>query len=639
MLPLLSNTSRRALTKVAILAVQARILSRNSRVVGLRYSQDWHGTSGVSTASEAGADAHGHGYHAPGYRGIGSGDCRTGTPPDVDVAGIIQALQDDTYTRHPTDRFYYAPDPARRRLDAVQTLEQLGPQLVTAELRSTRSSSPAQRSDLLRACLAFLHRKRIGCSILTATLLAPGDLTMAARWAVETARRREERGIAVVGQLVLDLLDPQDGTMTSAAGWRWRAQAAIRAGLDELQPRPRDAPLKLDDIDQAAVQLRATDTSHAQRAAGMAFVDALAGYAALNGVHWDWGAERKLQQYLGVAESLLCDKDMGLAAGTVLVLGRRDEFGRVVTYSADDFRHPGRLFVHQDWVYFSCSSSRVADDAAFNLGVHLQRNPHLTGQLQGPYPVTRNVRDRHGSGVYYALTAMEAFTFAATPAWGIRCHDEVIIIEAAFQDSLAPLLLLASDWLGPATNAQYCFAVKIMPDRQQFSASLFVFQKTAKNKLTPDWKQFNWRESFLGFSPPLRSSAPFTDVSADCAHCIAGYNVAGYHLTDDTAHRLLSRKEELLRVLDMQLLQRFDMDDTNADTLSIAFDIELKYPDGPVQAHRVDLGRFGRRLRNHWLFHWQLLHRRPATQPNLDSFYDFYRSFYPEALQLNTSRS
>ncbi|XP_055337092.1 uncharacterized protein LOC129587384 isoform X2 [Paramacrobiotus metropolitanus] len=624
MLPLLSNTSRRALTSLAILSVQVRILSRNGRVVGLRrrFSQDRHGphgTSGVSTASEAGADA----------RGQGSRDCRTGRPPEVDVAGIIQALRDDTYACHPTDPFYYPPDPAHRPLDAVQMLEQLDPQLVIAELRSR--SSPGQRSDLLRACLAFLHRKRIGCSILTATLRAPGDLTMAARRAVETAGRREEQGIAVVGRLALDLLD-EDGTMSSAAGWRWRAQAAVRAAINELQPRTATPLLELDN-QEAVPGPGARHTEHAQRAAGIAFVDALAVYATLHGVQWEWGAERKLQQYLRVAESLLRNKDMGLAAGTVLVLGRRDEFGRVFSYGADGFRTHGRFFVHHDWMYFSCNSSRVANDAAFNLGVHLQRNPHLTGQLQGPYPVTSNVRDRHGSGVYYALTARQAFTLApASSPRGIRCDDEVIIIEAAFQDSLAQLLLLASDWLGPKTTAQYCFAVRIRPDRQQFRASLFVFRKTAENNMTGDWQQINWRESFLDFSPPIRSSAHFTDISADDANCSAGYNVAGYHLTEDTAQRLLSQKEELLRVLDMELLHRWDMNDANADSLSVAFDIDLKYPDGQEQTHAVDLGLFGRRLKNHWLFHWELLDTPPESL-RLSPFYAFDKSFYPERLE------
>ncbi|XP_055337002.1 uncharacterized protein LOC129587329 [Paramacrobiotus metropolitanus] len=441
-------------------------------------------------------------------------------------------------------------DPERdKRVDvgAVQSLLQHGRPLWLP---------PADGSKLMAGCVLFLRKKHSRWSILSHTLTAPNDLSEDARRTVAAARDLEALEMLNVGVLTTNLLYQELRT-------RYSPQEVLRLLGHVTAERCAMAPNLCDEADTAAL---AVDV--------IMQLIAIAGDADGRNSH-----ESKLAEDMKNAEYLLRSGVVGIEAQ--LVLGHCDDYDWADAVDSGGGR--GGVVVHWGWVYYTLRITPVHSTAVGSLTTRVLRA--LGDSFDGRGPVSLELVDRHGCGRNHPKIC-DSIIVAVSPGKPRVNRPEVAVVESSFtNENCAVLFIESANWLGRATHAQYCFAVKIAESTNYFHGYLWVFKKT---------------------SAPIGKSGPGRGGCARLASTPTGkkegrYNVYAVNGRSVTALSCeFMGREEILNIFDMHLIGKFEL---NPDTLNapITFPMDVVLPSGEKKVYSVNLAGYCEEVFNSWL--------------------------------------
>ncbi|XP_055355196.1 uncharacterized protein LOC129600675 isoform X2 [Paramacrobiotus metropolitanus] len=430
--------------------------------------------------------------------------------------------------------------------------------------------APRQCLRLASACQLILLQRRSRLKVLSATLTAPGELSDTAQRALQDCVRAERHivldvagrlnnlmGYAVEHELREELqsaVEPLIGQLWTG-GNREEMTSRLLTGLDTLLSavgcliRGHELPPTLDLLQKPPLI-------------------------------------RDLDQLAALVEASVFPPDVQLA------VGRHSDYADAEwRYFVDHYDGPCRIAVHMGWVYAVLRATSVHGGAASELMDAVKRGLNAKRQdfMSQTEVDLKDVVDRLGCGVLHPRkpAAIVEFSGLVTGEFNEK-NPDVLVLEIAFTHEQHALLFIeAANLLGPATNFQYCLALKVndrSPETSPFYAALYVFKRVANPCTKPPTRSTSCRPAHEGL--PVGSGHP------------AEYEVSGERVTNEKARNM--SVADIRRIFDMEMVFRHRADDSNLMD-PVEFRLDIQYPDGSWQVFSISLGIFFPYVRGLWV--------------------------------------
>ncbi|XP_055355199.1 uncharacterized protein LOC129600676 isoform X2 [Paramacrobiotus metropolitanus] len=429
--------------------------------------------------------------------------------------------------------------------------------------------APRQCLLLASACQLILLQRRSRLKVLSATLAAPGELSDSALHALRSCRDTEREAVLGVA-----------GGMSKAL--RYAVSEELRVELGSV-------------VEPLVGQLFTGGDRQETTARFLAVLDTLLSTVGrlISGHELPESLEmsnkpaliRDLDQVQALVAARLFATDVAFAVGLHSDYDTADW-----EYYADEYRGSCRLLVHMNWTYAVARASAVHSGAVSQLmdAVKKQLNPSIDDDDFTSYAAVdlEGIADRLGCGIVYKAKVDEILTFSSLLT-GDAPSPDVIACQVAFtHEKTTHAFLKAANLLGPATQIQYCLAVKFSdqpPEQEAFWAALYVFRRVADP----------------------RTMTPTNEVDSRAAPGAKGhkkpFEVSGEKVYDRQVQTMSAA--DILRVFDMHLVYTHRAVESNIHD-RVQFNLDILYPDGSSRQFTVPLGRYFVQLLKDWKGYW-----------------------------------